>query len=750
MADQSHRSGQEKSPSPSRPRERASSAAFPPPAQSSLTPGAAPAPIPGHRDRRHGDGDANQQGAAQLRWASHLISSPPNAAPPIPPSLPVGELTGNPGQTNAGLALDRESATALFSHAALLFHAYCWNMSLKLYRSIIRRSLTFNGNGSDGSDIAAPIPRPLQMAHLWVNVGIIRCHLGEYALAVESFDRAVDHDQHLAVAWFLMGMALFELQDFRRAERRYKMSLSCFDSELNETADDEPPVESKGVKSTTTRIDYRPDGLNFVLERSRVEFNIRLSMLWKLHRQVNAERPPSWSLNRLPAGKVFEPVASSSGGGSRPALRRVKSLLPVEEREVLSRTPEERAAVRFVGTRSTPAAQTSGSTSGPAGKAPASSTSTPTRTPAREETAAPSPAPADADTPSRGKFRPLLREKVLPWLRRLQSHDKETDSTGVGSSSSEPRRFFGKRSASSPQTTTLSAQPENNATSSAANDGGAGRRRRVVDSIALFAPSTHIDSGGDDANAVAQTVPSEAPGTPSATGAGPHSSQFKPLPTLPPLPPLPTLSTLPTFPTLNPTSSSATAPGSATADPGESDRSGTNYPSHSLPSPLVLDPFIAERRHSAFLRLNTARPPGPTPDVPVETMLRILNAERERRPGQDEVEDVMETQPPTTAPAPGISRVARAEELRGPRLRIVPLLLFIGVLLSGFLLRLRHQLQALQELRGPRVRTTLLLSFIGILQNGFILPPRPMIIERQKQALPSKKPERELEATTGQ
>ncbi|KAI9794563.1 MAG: hypothetical protein M1816_004450 [Peltula sp. TS41687] len=203
--------------------------------------------------------EADDDDPSPLRFASLLLPSPPNAAPATP------------------FHLDAESATVLYSHAVLLFHAYSWHQSIKFHRTILRR------------DVGGLLPA----AHLWFNIGIIRCHLGEYALGVEALDKAVAHDSDLAIAWFCMGIALFQLGDYRRAERRFKRCLACL---------------YPGGPDVVLLIDYRPKGLDFALERTRVEFNIRLCLLWKLHKQLKADKPPPWSLNRLPAGRVFEPA----------------------------------------------------------------------------------------------------------------------------------------------------------------------------------------------------------------------------------------------------------------------------------------------------------------------------------------------------------------------------------------------------------------------------------------------------------
>ncbi|KAI9827674.1 MAG: hypothetical protein M1826_006237 [Phylliscum demangeonii] len=201
--------------------------------------------------------DIPSESAMPLRFASDLLPSPPNAPPPIP-----------------GERLDAESAVQLFSHAVLLFHAYTWHASIKYHRSILRR---------DASSQLLPA------SQLWFNIGVIRGHLGEYALAVEAFDRAVAADGELAVAWFAMGIALFQLGDYRRAERRFKVCLTCIGG---------PDVVA---------VNYEAVGLRWVLVREQVEFNVRLCLAWKLHMQLKAEKPSPCALHRIPAGLVFNP-----------------------------------------------------------------------------------------------------------------------------------------------------------------------------------------------------------------------------------------------------------------------------------------------------------------------------------------------------------------------------------------------------------------------------------------------------------
>ncbi|KAI9848658.1 MAG: hypothetical protein M1838_000430 [Thelocarpon superellum] len=82
-------------------------------------------------------------------------------------------------------------------------------------------------------------------------------------------------------------MALFQLGDFRNAERRYLRCLDCLPPEV-------------------AVLPYRPLGLRFSLHRTQIEWNVRLARLWKQHKRNHTEVPTSWCLNRLPAGRLFE------------------------------------------------------------------------------------------------------------------------------------------------------------------------------------------------------------------------------------------------------------------------------------------------------------------------------------------------------------------------------------------------------------------------------------------------------------
>ncbi len=594
--------------------------------------------------------DKDEEQSAGLRFASALVPSPPNAGPPVPPVLPFGNTTvvttgdisaigassrhgadirrdipnpmgsgietsentsaniqhGAAGSTD-DLALDCDSAIALFSHAVLLFDSYCWHQSLRLHRSILRRGFAFS-EGSDeyvlgGSSEFPSWTRPQRtlpkspplpkVSRLWFNIGVIRCHLGEYALAVEALDHAVEADQKLAVAWYVMGMALFELQDFRRAERRFKMALLCFEEDAVEGGlgptqieedDDEIFADGAGQKARRTekklkimQIDYRSKGLSFVLERTRVEFNVRLSLLWKLHRQVKAERPPQWTLNRLPAGKIFQPVDHSvnSNGGSGARLGRINGLVGFDENKVAP-WPEPPTGIDGFGdirSRPTPSI------------------------PRMRAQSAPSKSPPT-----------WLTRKLIPKLLRHRNNSSErknvTDTRAVGDKEGEKRRFLGKVLPFSSKMKQFGAQ----GSSTVVGTSAAGLSRPIrIESLDMFASSMYEDVGArnveDQRGSNPREFEEEVP-------------QFKPLPPLPTTEPPSTSTSLPVMSPVRDTVENL----------------GCN-------SPRPTDSFIAARRQSAFAALNTAREPPKR--IKREMMRRVLLEMQETHDVEDDRESII-------------------------------------------------------------------------------------------------------------
>ncbi|KAH0551067.1 hypothetical protein GP486_007584 [Trichoglossum hirsutum] len=195
-------------------------------------------------------GETRAFGGQSVRFNSELLPSPPNAPPP----------TFRPRT--------RASVLQSFLHAASLFHAYEYHQALKAYRRILRQEQDF-----------------VSESILWFNIGVLRDHLGEHALAGDAYERSVRLDGSFSLGWFSLGNTISLLGDFRRALKAFKICERTF--------------------LLGDSIDYSQQGLPWTLEKTRVIFNIRQTALRKLHKQHGGPLDQAWSLNRLPAGIIF-------------------------------------------------------------------------------------------------------------------------------------------------------------------------------------------------------------------------------------------------------------------------------------------------------------------------------------------------------------------------------------------------------------------------------------------------------------
>lgn len=168
----------------------------------------------------------------------------------------------------------------LWSHANLLFHNFEWEQALSQHRRILRQC---------GSDV--------RKGFLWFNIGAIRGVLGEYYLAAESFAKAIKYEPDSAVSWYCLGISLFQLEAFRSAKKAFD---SC--------------LRSLGAEE---RIDYHEEGLDFVLEKTRVEWNSRQALFEKNYKKARAPLPLGRHLgiNSMPAGNLFEPPTFGDDDG---------------------------------------------------------------------------------------------------------------------------------------------------------------------------------------------------------------------------------------------------------------------------------------------------------------------------------------------------------------------------------------------------------------------------------------------------
>lgn len=189
-------------------------------------------------------------------------SSPPDGQPPRHPSLTFRETID------------------LWSHATLLFHNFEWEQALSQHRRILRQC---------GPDV--------RKGFLWFNIGAIRGVLGEYYLAAESFAKAIKYEPDSAVSWYCLGISLFQLEAFRSAKKAFDSCLRTFRAE--------------------EKIDYNDRGLDFVLEKTRVEWNSRQALFEKNYKKARAPLPLGRHLgiNSMPAGNLFEPPGFGDDDG---------------------------------------------------------------------------------------------------------------------------------------------------------------------------------------------------------------------------------------------------------------------------------------------------------------------------------------------------------------------------------------------------------------------------------------------------
>lgn len=176
------------------------------------------------------------------------------------------------GQLPQPASLTYTETIDLWSHAILFFHNLEWEQALSTHCRILRQ--------------CAP---EVRKGFLWFNVGVIRATLGEYYLAAEAFAKALKYEPECAVGWYCLGISLFELDAFRGAKKVFDRCLRSF-----------------GVEET---VDYSEQGLDFVLEKTRVEWNCRQALLEK---NYNKARAPlvldrHLGINSMPAGTLFEP-----------------------------------------------------------------------------------------------------------------------------------------------------------------------------------------------------------------------------------------------------------------------------------------------------------------------------------------------------------------------------------------------------------------------------------------------------------
>ncbi len=401
-----------------------------------------------------------------LHFASHHLPSPPHIPPPTLQSpSPADPIPHSHPET-----LDQSSANALFSQAVLLFHTYSWHESITQHRELVKR-LSSSSTPVQTDPISPNHPQQPHeqeawiislISKLWFNIGIIQCHLGEYASAIEAFNHSVQINSDYVMAWFCLGMVFFEVGHFRKALRRFKQCWGFFRISVVEVKKTERDVtEGKNVteeqrtggpKTKTkmpvakakVKLGFEKDGLRYTLVREELEYNIRLCLLWKLHKQVNSERPPSEeTLIELPPGILFEPVREYEVAIEEDVVEDDDEAVVAEESRT-GRSPETPlSSRRYTIPRTTTSTTTPSVTILPSSVRGESSTNPPVRrrptwsslSPASTATPSPTTTTSEADPAAKDKKRdnlPLLKGLHFP-KRLFQRRGTFPRHTGVAS-----------------------------------------------------------------------------------------------------------------------------------------------------------------------------------------------------------------------------------------------------------------------------------------------------------------------------
>lgn len=176
------------------------------------------------------------------------------------------------GRTVNNGELSLEEVYDIWDHASLLFHSYEWDSAAHNF-----------------AQLAAQTTTPAMKAILLTNVGIIRCHMGEYAMALDAFVKALVVEHNFAVGHFLAGIASYELS-------MYEISTAAFNA------------CAVALAATGGSIDYHPMYLNFELEGHTAASNATYVALESnsLSPSTQAQQSNRCLLSRLPAGLIFE------------------------------------------------------------------------------------------------------------------------------------------------------------------------------------------------------------------------------------------------------------------------------------------------------------------------------------------------------------------------------------------------------------------------------------------------------------
>lgn len=153
-------------------------------------------------------------------------------------------------------------------------------------------------------DLREPVLTKSETSYLHVNVGLLLAYLGETALAVQSFQLAVEFDKYSAIAWHALGGMAFLLGMWLEAGEAWTQCWHCFGSQQQSIIYHMCKIGGDCAFSESKNRERE-----WELRKTRVEWSMRFAFSndgWQ--REYMQER--LWNINGVPSGLLFGPSLS--------------------------------------------------------------------------------------------------------------------------------------------------------------------------------------------------------------------------------------------------------------------------------------------------------------------------------------------------------------------------------------------------------------------------------------------------------
>ncbi len=233
----------------------------------------------------------------------------------LPKFIKKPSLSRIPSKSNSSRKLQQNAGltrvdTDLWEHATLLYHAYEWQAAANHFAQISRRTNSLE-----------------DQAKCLVNAGLIQARLGDYDLAIGTFEEAVEANPALSVATYLTAVVYCQLRDYHKAETYMELCLRSI-------RDD--------------HIDYSRSGLDFVLSRACLLEGLRTlrHVRWygPYRRPLHLDAIAAERLFEAPSRLRHEAATGLEDPGQPPASSYVFDIADIPTRRESVATTSEKSA----------------------------------------------------------------------------------------------------------------------------------------------------------------------------------------------------------------------------------------------------------------------------------------------------------------------------------------------------------------------------------------------------------------------